>query len=333
LAQFWDGRAVVAWSQLRVRECPDLDCPIKTTLSQGQHVCVLSNGLTVNDGYNWFFIRAQWCDNPGGIEGYVAGQGLVYYWDGTPLVEDQRHALYKRMTQWGSKYWAERGLNYAQILSYFYPNATIVRVTPPSIKFNVGDRVQVMDATAPTGLVVQPEAWVGPNPTWWAPPGSTGTIIEVTAAPPYLPRAQPQSSHGYIWWKIRWDNGVEGWSPQESHEGRIWLVKISMSGPPNDNRANAIVLSVPSTWTQSTTGATTEAGEPSMCASWGATVWFRFTAPSSGMITVDTFGSDYDTVLAAYPLGSNTQLACNDDAGGVQSQISIYLPLVLRNYP
>ena len=107
-------------------------------------------------------------------------------------------------------------------------------------------------------------------------------------------------------------------------EARVTIVvNAPPSGPPNDNRANATIVSVPSTWTQSTVGATTEAGEPAMCASWGATVWFRFTAPSSGMITVDTFGSNYDTVLAAYPLGSNTHLACNDDAaGGVQSQIS-----------
>ena len=106
--------------------------------------------------------------------------------------------------------------------------------------------------------------------------------------------------------------------------GDAFVVKLVIGvAPPNDDRANATILDVPSTWTQSTTGATTEAGEPAMCAPWGATVWFRFTAPSSGMITVDTFGSDYDTVLAAYPMGSNTQLACNDNAGGVlQSQIS-----------
>jgi murein DD-endopeptidase MepM/ murein hydrolase activator NlpD len=97
----------------------------------------------------------------------------------------------------------------------------------------------------------------------------------------------------------------------------------SPGGPPNDYRANATILSVPSTWTQSTAGATIETGEPAMCASWGATVWFRFTAPASGMITIDTFGSNYDTVLAVYPLGSNTWIACNDDAGtGLQSQVS-----------
>lgn len=77
-----------------------------------------------------------------------------------------------------------------------------------------------------------------------------------------------------------------------------------------------VILSIPTTWSQSTVGATLESGEPQLCGSIGATVWFRFTVPSSGLVTVDTFGSNYDTVLAAYPVGSNTALVCNDDSGG-----------------
>ena len=30
------------------------------------------------------------------------------------------------------------------------------------------------------------------------------------------------------------------------------------------------------------------------------TVWYRFTAPSIGTVTVSTLGSNYDTILAAY---------------------------------
>lgn len=66
-------------------------------------------------------------------------------------------------------------------------------------------------------------------------------------------------------------------------------------------------------------------GEPLPCGSMGATVWFSYTPVDSGFLIVDTDGSSYDTVLAAYrgspfPL---TQLACDDDSGlGLASLIA-----------
>jgi len=63
-------------------------------------------------------------------------------------------------------------------------------------------------------------------------------------------------------------------------------------------------------------------------------VWYEFTPPANGYISFDTFGSDYDTVVAIFdgcnayltlggsffPIFAN-QIACNDDSGGLQSQI------------
>jgi hypothetical protein len=54
------------------------------------------------------------------------------------------------------------------------------------------------------------------------------------------------------------------------------------------------------------------------------TVWFRYVASFTGRLQVNTFGSDYDTVLSAYPgtTSPGAELACSDDAGGTfQSQI------------
>jgi len=53
-------------------------------------------------------------------------------------------------------------------------------------------------------------------------------------------------------------------------------------------------------------------------------VWYRLTAPGDGTITVDSFGSEYDSVLAAFSgvCGALTQLACDDDTQGAQSRIS-----------
>ncbi len=78
-----------------------------------------------------------------------------------------------------------------------------------------------------------------------------------------------------------------------------------------------------------TTPATTEAGDPTPSCGKGArskSVWYQFTAPSDGTISADTFGSSYDTVLSVFS-GScgtltGTEVACNDDTGGSQSQVS-----------
>jgi hypothetical protein len=65
---------------------------------------------------------------------------------------------------------------------------------------------------------------------------------------------------------------------------------------------------------------------PAMCAT-GSTApetTFRWTAPSSGMFTFTTEGSDYDTVLYARR-GSctSTDIACNDDTVGTTSSVTL----------
>ncbi len=64
---------------------------------------------------------------------------------------------------------------------------------------------------------------------------------------------------------------------------------------------------------------TTEYGSPN-----SKSVWWTWTAPADGVLTVDTFGSDFDTVLTAF-LGGFTEAAVvanNDDHTGLQSQVS-----------
>jgi hypothetical protein len=50
----------------------------------------------------------------------------------------------------------------------------------------------------------------------------------------------------------------------------------------------------------------------------GRSVWYRFTAPGDGMVSVSTAGSGYDTVLTVSTgaCGALAEVACNDDAGG-----------------
>jgi Ca2+-binding RTX toxin-like protein len=97
--------------------------------------------------------------------------------------------------------------------------------------------------------------------------------------------------------------------------------------PSNDAFANAWPVGTTSPWTQNTTGATTEGGEwLGPCDGWsfGATVWYSMTVAQNSSVTVDTFGSSYDTIMAGYSGtgGSGTRFDCNDDSGaGTQSRL------------
>jgi hypothetical protein len=92
------------------------------------------------------------------------------------------------------------------------------------------------------------------------------------------------------------------------------------SPPPNDNFANAQVVSGCSgSVTGTNIAATKEAGEPPNPDSPTSirSVWYRWQAPSTGSVTIDTLGSDFDTVLAVYTgssLNALTLIANNDDA-------------------
>lgn len=64
---------------------------------------------------------------------------------------------------------------------------------------------------------------------------------------------------------------------------------------------------------------------PTCVDGFGHGVWYQFTAPISGILNVDTLGSDFDTGLAVYSGACDalSEIACDDDTLGVTSQISI----------
>ena len=97
-----------------------------------------------------------------------------------------------------------------------------------------------------------------------------------------------------------------------------------VNGPANDLFAN----SQPITGTQvnltgSNAGAFKEPGEPNHAENaGGASVWFSWTAPNTGVFSFNTFGSDFDTLLAVYTgdsVAGLSQVAANDDAGPLGS--------------
>ncbi|MDM8566005.1 hypothetical protein QUF74_10175 [Candidatus Halobeggiatoa sp. HSG11] len=114
--------------------------------------------------------------------------------------------------------------------------------------------------------------------------------------------------------------------------GNLTLNAKQVNALTNDNLANAIAIGDDSTYsnTQTTKSATIETGETiASCNKNGATssVWYKYSPSANQRAVFNTSGSDYNTVLsvwsgATHPL---TEVECNDDNGGPQSQIAANL--------
>ena len=109
------------------------------------------------------------------------------------------------------------------------------------------------------------------------------------------------------------------------------------SGPSNDQFADAVALNGIATIVagQNVT-ATKENGEPSHAGdSGGRSVWYRWTAPSSGTWALDTAGSSFDTMVAVY-LGSAvnalTVIASNDDTRAARTSRLTFAATVGTTY-
>jgi Bacterial pre-peptidase C-terminal domain len=93
---------------------------------------------------------------------------------------------------------------------------------------------------------------------------------------------------------------------------------LPAAAPANDNFANAVTLSGNTvTWPGTNIGATREIGEPNPAGvTGGASVWLTWTPTTTHTVTINTHGSNFDTVLAVYT-GSSvmglTTVAANDD--------------------
>src|ERR1051325_5792353 len=95
----------------------------------------------------------------------------------------------------------------------------------------------------------------------------------------------------------------------------------------NNNFINRFTLGTPAHVAGANVGANTEQGKPTAFfnppfsfAQWGATLWWKWTAPFSGTVTIDTFGSSFNTYLAVYTgeaVNTLAVVAQNDNAPGL----------------
>ena len=132
--------------------------------------------------------------------------------------------------------------------------------------------------------------------------------IDITDVPP-----------GRYWLEASVDPENRVLESNESNNVVRILIELSGGTPPNDNFANAIVLSGPSVGALgSNANATREPGEPThpIGSQGGASIWYRWTAPSNMTVTISTEGSSFNTALAVYTGNAVAGLATvikNDD--------------------
>ena len=125
--------------------------------------------------------------------------------------------------------------------------------------------------------------------------------------------------------------GTGGITVDDCQQVRNATLATEMDSPAaaNDDFDNAVAIgTVPFTGTQGAAAATTAGDDPVFACVTGQeyqTVWYRYTAAATGPLVVDTFGSDYDTVLAVWTgsRGSLVSVACNNDSGGLQSRVQL----------
>jgi uncharacterized repeat protein (TIGR03803 family) len=104
---------------------------------------------------------------------------------------------------------------------------------------------------------------------------------------------------------------------------------FQVSAATNDNFSNAqVLIGASGTTSGDNIGATKQAGEPDHAGNaGGSSVWYRWTAPSTGQFFFNTSGSDFDTLLAVYTgnnVNSLTPITSNDDANfDLTSAVSI----------
>jgi len=109
---------------------------------------------------------------------------------------------------------------------------------------------------------------------------------------------------------------VDGYAGESGNLKLGWA--LGPLPPVNDAFADAQQLSGASVQsTGQNVAATKQTGEPNHAGNAGGrSVWYRWSAPTGGSVVLDTFGSDFDTLLAVYTgsaVGSLVLVAANDD--------------------
>ena len=100
-----------------------------------------------------------------------------------------------------------------------------------------------------------------------------------------------------------------------------------LNNPADDISNPNLISSIPYQDISSTNNATQSINDPALTAcslpAGQASVWYHYSPTTSREVSFDTYGSNYDTVLAVWSgsPGSLSSVACNDNAGGAQQSM------------
>jgi alpha-tubulin suppressor-like RCC1 family protein/subtilisin family serine protease len=121
---------------------------------------------------------------------------------------------------------------------------------------------------------------------------------------------------------------VDGWNGASGSLSLALSLVLTPPAPTNDQFANRSTLTgTAATATGTTIGSTKETGEPDHAQnSGGRSIWWTWTAPTTGTVTLATTGSNFDTLLAVYTgtaVSALTEVASNnqDPVGGDTSRV------------
>ncbi len=138
--------------------------------------------------------------------------------------------------------------------------------------------------------------WDWVNQIWIADGNDPNTTTLATGTTSWSKPLPAVGAGNYEVWVTALDNSTTG------NQAPWVTVKYTNTNVPNNNFANAqVITGNNSSVVGSNIGATKETGEPDHDGNeGGASVWYRWTAPSNGTLAITTIGSNFDTILAVY---------------------------------
>jgi len=307
--------------------------------AQNQAPASCSNSFT-SSSFTWVINALAWSRG----QGHKASSHSYTFGNTSQALDDQISDNYNN----GSATFASTGNNSALTIGYpsSSPSAIAIGAMDPSgtiagfsnrgagiSMVGPGVNVRAGDRTGGDGYNAGDMTWFGGTSA--ACPTVAGVAALVVSAHPHLSSAGLKS---FLQIFCR-DFGAAGYDTTYGFGMPNALGSINGFSPDNDECGNArTVNSFNYTNSSNSFNATNRAAEPNeTCgADTSATVYWKFASTAFGTASINTTGSDYDTVLSVFSgcgffvnLGGGpiyiapTQLACNDDFNGLQSSLSV----------
>jgi hypothetical protein len=125
---------------------------------------------------------------------------------------------------------------------------------------------------------------------------------------PPTSRLKLPATQGSVFWLA-----VDGYANSFGNVSLSLDFSANFAPAPNDDFASLIqIIGLTNEYSFNTSTATKEPGEPEHAGNRGGrSLWWSFAYPASGVVTLSTLGSDFDTLLAVYSQGSGPIIVSN----------------------